>query len=314
MALTEDAKKWLTAQFSDQVMFDEPMSRHTSLRVGGPADAYVAPQSLEALQSLTQWMHAKAIEYLVVGGGSNLLVPDSGIRGIVVALTKGLNDIAIKDKYANHVIVKAMAGARMKSLCAFAIKHGLKGINFALGIPGTVGGGIMMNAGTHHGSVTDVIETVTVLRPSGRIEDVPKEAIACAYRHIQIESNEPTDVPPILLSAILRLQQEDVVSLRKEARTILRDRRQSQPFGALSAGCFFKNPTASPSAGELIERAGLKGKTIGGAKVSPCHANFIINTGQATAADILALMESVQAEVLAQFNIHLEPEVKIIGT
>ena len=316
MSLDSDSKQWLQGTFGTRVLFDESMSRHTSLRVGGPADAYVAPDSTETLLGLIDWSRQKGIPYMVIGDGTNLLVKDSGIRGIVIVLTKCLNKITQTGNGSDQVMVTAMAGARMKALCWFAIKSGFEGMNFALGIPGTVGGGILMNAGTGYGWVANVLNSVKVLLPTGKTQRINGDDINFSYRKLTWDAKQikMCQGPCIILDGCFRLRPSDPQKLKKEAVAILAIRKSKQPTRYPSAGCFFKNPPSGKTAGELIELAGLKAKRIGGAVVSSKHANFIINTGTASADDVLALMEHVQKTVFKAFNINLDPEVKIVGT
>lgn len=316
MALDSDSIKWLKSRFGNNVKFDEPMSKHTSLRVGGPAEAFVIPENIEALKDLVNWSWQKKIPYLTIGDGTNLLVRNGGINGIVIVLTNCLKTIAQTDFNTDGVIVNATAGAGMRNLCSFALKRGLEGMNFAIGIPGTVGGGIMMNAGTSYGSVESVLESLNILLPTGQTRRIRKEKLNFAYRRLSL-NKEQTYVhggQPVILDGCFRLHPSDPEKLKKEARKILKTRRQRQPIGLPSAGCFFKNPVSGKTAGELIELAGLKGKSIGGAEISSKHANFLINRHKASAADFLALMELVEDAVLKMFDIDLKREVKVVGS
>jgi len=315
MGLDRTARKWLRNRFKDDVRFDEPMSRHTSLKVGGPAEAFVTPATLADLQALIQWVGPAGLPFMVIGDGTNLLVKDAGIAGIVIVLTKCLNRISTTGSRNGGVTVRAMAGARLHKLCAFAIASDLKGMNFALGIPGTVGGAIMMNAGTSHRWMQDVLEKITILTAAGEAQTVPKEQLDFSYRKLSLK-NEALNLTPgyvIIIDGHFYLQPSDGQQLQQEAEEILKKRRADQPTRLPSAGCFFKNPASGKPAGELIDLAGLKGEKIGGALISPRHANFIINSGGASAGDILALMETAQTAVRKLFNIELEPEVKIVG-
>ena len=316
MALDSDSIKWLKSRFSNNVKFDEPMSKHTSLRVGGPAQAFVSPENIDILKALVKWSWQKNIPYLIIGNGTNLLVKDSGINGVVIVLTKCLKTISQTDINTDWIIVTAMAGVRMQTLCSFALERGLEGMNFAIGIPGTVGGGIVMNAGTSYGSMESVLESINILLPTGQIRKIKKEKLNFAYRKLSW-NKEQIDVnrgQQIVLDGCFRLLPSDSDKLKKEANKILEKRRQRQPTNLPSAGCFFKNPASGKTAGELIEAAGLKGKSIGGAKISSKHANFIINHHKASAADILALMELVEETVSKMFNINLKREVKVVGS
>ncbi|MCK5507741.1 MAG: UDP-N-acetylmuramate dehydrogenase [Desulfobacterales bacterium] len=313
--LDSDSKIWLERWFQNSVRFDESMAKHTSLRVGGAADAFVMPEKLEELMELIKWSRQNDIPYLVIGDGTNLLVKDSGIRGIVIILTKCLKRIRKRDTEKDGIIVTALAGVRMQALCSFAIKNGLKGMNFAIGIPGTVGGGIMMNAGTVHGSIKSVLDSIKILLPDGHVKIIMRENLNFDYRELSLkdEVREVNQGQPIILGACFRLHPSDPQELRKDAEKKLKARKERQPTSMPSAGCFFKNPLSGKTAGELIDLAGLKGKSTGGAEISLKHANFIINRDRASASDILAIIKLVQETVSKKFNINLKPEVKIVG-
>lgn len=316
MVLDRDATRWLSSRFGSNVKFNEPMANHTSLRVGGPAEAYIVPENIESLKGLIKWSRQKQIPYLIIGDGTNLLVKDGGINGIVIVLTRCLKTIAQTGRHGDGVVVTAMAGARMRTLCRFAIERGLEGTNFAIGIPGTVGGGIMMNAGTNLGSVENILESIQVLLPTGHTQRIKKEKLIFSYRKLSWDE-EQIDVglgQPIVLDGSFCLHPSDPEKLKKEAQEIWEARQKRHPTGFLSAGCFYKNPVSDKTAGELIDLAGLKGKSIGGAEISSKHANFLINRHNASAADFLALMELVEETVLKLFNINLEREVKIVGS
>lgn len=315
MSLNADSKMWLKNRFKKNVKFDEPMAAHTSFKVGGPSAAYVFPENQADLTELIMWSQAKKYPYLIIGAGTNLLVRDEGLSGIVINLRRCLNRISIQSKAEDKVVVQAMAGAKLSRLCSFAINKGLKGMNFALGIPGTIGGAIMMNAGTAYGWMEGVLAAITVLLPTGKMTSVGRKKLDFSYRTLSWEKGNPRCNLgwPVILDGRFNLYPADSQKLKAEAETILKMRKNKQPTAMPSAGCFFKNPLSGKTAGELIEMAGLKGKRIGGAEVSIKHANFIINTGEATATDILALMECIQDAVSAKFNIQLETEVKIVG-
>jgi len=316
MVIDPDTKKWLKDIFGHNVKFNEPMSRHTSLRVGGPAEAYVVPENKEDLLMLINRSLEKEIPYMILGGGTNLLVRDGGIEGLVISLTRCLRGISQTGTGGDIVFVTAMAGSKMQALCGFALDQGFEGMNFALGIPGTVGGGIKMNAGTSLGRIEDHLDSTTVLLPAGKIKRIERENLKFDYRKLIFKDEEEKirQEQIIILDGCFCLHPSCTEELRKEAKEILKERRRKQPVKLPSAGCFFKNPISGKPAGELIELAGLKGKRIGGAEISTKHANFFINTGNASAADFLALTQIVQETISGAFNINLKPEVKIIGT
>ncbi len=310
--INEDAKRWLQSLLKDSVFFNEPMARHTSFQVGGPADAFAVPGNLGVLTELIRELGQRNVKFLIIGHGTNLLVKDNGFRGVIIVLRGGLNHII---EYSKDGIVGAMAGAPLSRLCRFAIKNGLSGINFALGIPGTVGGGIVTNAGTRLGSIGDILNKVKVILPDGEIRTINREKLRFSYRQLLWENDSAgnTVSAPVIVSGSFTLTPDDPEKIRKEARSIVMWRKERQPSWLPSAGCFFKNPDSEKTAGQLIDLAGLKGKSLGGAEISSRHANFIINRKNASAADILALMIMIQETIWKKFNIILEPEVRIIG-
>jgi len=315
VALDPDSIKWLKGCFKYNVKFGEPMFRHTSLRVGGPAEAFVTPENVEDLETLVKWSWERGLSYLIIGKGTNLLVKDNGIHGIAIALTKCLKKIDQSDTNTDRVMVRAMAGVNLKTLCSYALKQGLEGMNFALGIPGTVGGGIIMNAGTSHGSMENVLQSIDVLLPTGDTRTIKKEALNFAYRKVswRPELTGGHRDQTVILDGRFCFYPSDPEALKRTAREIMRTRKKRQPIGWPSAGCFYKNPVSGETAGRLIELAGLKGKSVGGAEISSKHANFFINRSNASAADFLALMDLAEKVVLKKFNVHLEREVKIVG-
>lgn len=314
-ALDATAKKWLQQTFGSAVVFDEPMSRHTYFRVGGPADALVSPKTLDGLLELAGWSRANSIPTMVIGGGTNLLVRDGGVRGVVVSIGKCLDRIHHAKTAGPEVRVTAGAGARMASLCRYAVNQGFKGMNFATGIPGTVGGAIVMNAGTRHGCVGDVLAAVTILAPGLRRVRMERAALNFGYRALDwtADMSDPAAGLPIILEADFRLARADRRTVAEEADRFWSERKSSQPVHEPSAGCFFKNPATGRTAGQLIDMAGLKGRRSGGATVSTEHANFIVNKGNATARDILELRDIIQKTVFERFQVTLETEVKIVG-
>ena len=314
MPLGTNEKNWLTEQFGRHVRFDEPMTRHTYFKVGGPAEAFVTPPDMAGLEQLMSWCRSVRQPWMVIGGGSNLLVKDGGIGGIVISLGLCLKDIRTTEG-GSDIRLTAQTGVKLPSLCRYCIERGFAGLNFALGIPATVGGAIVMNAGTARGSMADVLESIGCLQPDGRWVRFDRRELDFSYRCLSWKGSEPNDegVIPIIVDGSFSLKPGDAKMLADEAEEILKLRAAKQPIDQPSAGCFFKNPTPDRSAGELIEKAGLKGQQIGNARVSTRHANFIVNTGGATARDILSLMELVQKRVAEKFEVELVPEVKIVG-
>jgi UDP-N-acetylmuramate dehydrogenase len=292
-----------------EVRLNEPMSGHTSFRIGGPADALVTPADRQDLITLLREVRAKGLAAVVIGSGTNLLVRDGGFRGVAISL-KRLDAVEVAREYrslgGSFAVIAAGAGAQLARVLNFAVERGLTGLEFAAGIPGTVGGAVCMNAGTAQGETGDVIESVTLLSPEGDMVTRRRDEMGFGYR--------TATVPPghIVLDARIILRHEDEAKIRANVKRLLDERKERQPWGLPNAGSVFKNPL-DEAAGKLIESAGMKGATSGGAQVSEKHANFIVNRGNATAADVLALMERVRRKVLEQHGVRLEPEITIIG-
>jgi UDP-N-acetylmuramate dehydrogenase len=308
--LDPGARKWLGDCFGSAVRFDEPMARHTSFRIGGPADALIEPLDASQLRQVITWAQTERIPYLILGGGTNLLVRDGGIRGLVIRLNRMAARIDWRVS-GQTVQIAAGAGVTTRRLCALALKQGWIGLNFALGIPGSLGGAIMMNAGTGSGCMEKVLSNIHILNADGKWVIIAAADIAYGYRQVCLpESAGPA---PVLISAELTVAATDRDQVRTEAIRIMRTRVGRQPVGPAGAGCFFKNPAPRTSAGQLIDTAGFKGVTVGQAQVSPVHANFIVNLGGATADDVLTLARNIQTAVWQRYRIRLEPEVRIVG-
>ena len=306
--LDREAKAWLGQRFAGRVLFDELMSRHTSFRIGGPAEAMVFPETREDAAALLVFATKHGIPCLTVGGGTNLLVADGGISGIVMSLTQGLSEIRVLDREEGRVWVDA--GVSLKGFCRYAMGAGLSGMNFALGIPGTIGGAIRMNAGTAAGWMSDRLLSIDLLAKSGTVVRVPGDKLHGSYRDLAWESDQGGEV---ILGGLFTLVPSSAETLREEACRIWKQRSAIQPRGR-GAGCFFRNPSMDMTAGRLIDQAGLKGARRGGAMVSEQHANFILNQGDATARDVFDLVEVIQKTVFDQFGVMLKPEVRFAGT
>ncbi len=292
-----------------EIRQNEPLSRHTSFGIGGPADILAYPADRDDLVLLLREIRKRGLKYFIIGGGTNLLVKDKGFRGVVICL-KRMTAIRIVREYRSiggaFAVVSAEAGALLAKLLSFSVEEGLTGLEFAAGIPGTVGGAVCMNAGTAGGEMGDVVESVTLLSPDGVLVTRGRDEMGFGYRASSVPEGH------LVLEASVVLRREDKGRIAARLKDLMDRRKQRQPAGLPNAGSVFKNPQEE-SAGKLIEQAGLKGKTVGGAQVSEKHANFIVNRGKATAADVLALMEIVMQKVLEVHGVRLEPEIKIIG-
>ena len=306
--MKSEHKRWLKDRFGALVSFDEPMSGHTTLHIGGPANI-VTVEADEQLKELMQWAQENEVPLMVLGAGSNLLVRDGGICGVVIRLANGFTSIERSPISADNDFVglRVGAGVLLPKLCRYALDEGLAGLNFALGIPGTVGGAIKMNAGAWGKSMADSVTAVTLLNTRGEIETVPRKALSFSYRRLGLEEGT------IILRVEFQLTPSDRSRLHQDATRMLRQRSIQQPPPTGTAGCFFKNPLEGASAGELIEKAGLKGATKGNAQISGKHANFVVNKGGASAADVLSLTRQAQTMVYQKFGVQLEREVIVVG-
>ena len=286
------------------LMNDEPMGRHTSFRIGGPARRMAFPRSVAELRTLLEVARVCSAEVLVIGNGTNLLAPDEGLDRLMIDLSQGLNRVECG---AEPGTVLAEAGASLARAADFACKQGLTGLEFAHGIPGTVGGGVCMNAGAYGGEIRQVLDGAAVLFPGGEPQVLPPKVLRLSYRH-SLLTERPEGV---VLYAVFRLSPGDPEVIRANMRELMERRKATQPLEWPSAGSTFKRPEGY-FAGTLIDQCGLKGLTIGGAQVSEKHAGFLINRGGATSADMKALIAEVQKRVYAEKGVHLEPEVRIL--
>ncbi len=287
---------------AENVLQNELMSKHTTFKIGGAADWFLMPQTKEQIAEVLKLVKAEKLPCFILGNGSNLLVGDKGIRGIVICLYKKMDDINVQDDRM-HV----QSGALLSKLSNTALAAGLSGVEFASGIPGTVGGALFMNAGAYEHEISEVVETVEYMDADGNIFEVSASQCGFGYRKSVFAEREY-----IILGCTLRLKKADKENIKALIADYTQRRVSKQPLEKPSAGSTFKRPTGY-FAGGLIEQAQLKGYTIGGAQVSEKHAGFIINKGGATAADVLALIEYVKKTVFEMSGVMLEPEVKIIG-
>lgn len=280
---------------------NEPMKLHTTFRVGGPADVLVTPD-IESLPEVIALCKKHHLPFCVVGNGSNLLVGDKGIRGVVIAMTNRAGEIVCNDE-----TITAGAGCTLGQIATLAAGNGLAGFEFAAGIPGTLGGAVVMNAGAYGGEMKDVITSAVVLDEEGNRKELSVEELDLSYRHSCIPEHGY-----IVLSVTMKLKRGNVEEIRGKMAELREQRTTKQPLEYPSAGSTFKRPEGY-FAGKLIMEAGLRGYQVGGAQVAEKHCGFVINKDNATAADIVQLMQDVSAKVEDQFGVKLEPEVKMIG-
>jgi UDP-N-acetylmuramate dehydrogenase len=301
MRLKEKLKELVTGE----VFFDEPMSRHTSIGVGGKADALLFPQKREELARVIACLRQAGVAYLPVGNCTNLIVRDGGFRGVLISL-RDLREKNIRPDEGGAVCLCADAGVPLSDMVRLSVEESLTGMEFCAGIPGTVGGGVRMNAGAYGREMKDIVRAITLINGTGRERSVGRGQLRFAYRNLDL----PEDA--VVVGAEFLLQKGPKDRVQSKVNEIVALRKAKHPLQYRSAGSVFKNPGHVP-AGRLIDEAGLKGCRIGDAAVSEEHGNFIVNRGAARAKDILALIERVEEEVFLKRGVRLEREVKIIG-
>lgn len=286
----------------ENVRVDEPMSEHTTFKVGGPADIYVIPDDADEVHGVLEECKSAAAPYFILGYGSDLLVSDAGYRGVIVAIADGMSGVTVED---NEITCQAGVGLREAS--EMACELDLTGLEFACGIPGSIGGACYMNAGAYDGCIADVLKSVRVLLADGTQTTIDAADLDLGYRHSRI-----ADENMVVLSATFALRRADGEKIREKMDEYTRRREEKQPLELPSAGSTFKRPEGH-FVGKLVTDAGLRGYRFGGAGVSDKHAGFVVNYDHATAADIHAVIEHVQAEVKRQFGVELHPEVRFLG-
>ena len=301
--MNEEIKQKFCREFGEnRVLLEEPMKRHTTFRIGGPAEIFVIPDNIEDVRKIIEICNAEDIPYFILGNGSNLLVSDKGYRGVVIQIDRNFGTVEIKGTE-----IHASAGALLSAIAAAARKEALTGFEFAGGIPGTLGGAVVMNAGAYGGELKDVLKSVTVMDQKGNIFEIPAEELQMGYRTSIIKT-----AGYIVLNAVLSLKEGNPEEIKKLTRELSEQRISKQPLEYPSAGSTFKRPEGY-FAGKLIMDSGLRGYQVGGAQVSEKHCGFVINTGDATAEDVCSLMENVIEIVHEKFGVTLEPEVKFLG-
>lgn len=286
---------------SDNIRINESMKKHTTFRIGGEAEIFATPVSVDGIVSLIRYCKKNKIKYYILGNGSNVLVRDEGIDGVVIKIASNFNFVDV-----HQGIIEAQAGAYLGVIAKIALRNSLGGFEFASGIPGTLGGAIIMNAGAYGREMKDVIEESTVLNKDGEIITLTNEQLRFGYRSSILQDSDC-----VVLGAKLRLYKDDSKKIKEKMDDLAKQRREKQPLDKPNAGSTFKRPEGYAAAW-LIQQADLKGYSIGGAEVSTKHAGFIINRGNATAEDVLMLMEYVKDVVEQKFGVTLEPEIKII--
>lgn len=299
----EKLKKKLEEANVGKVLLDEPLKNHTTMKIGGPADLFVEPKDVQSVVNVIKIIHEEGVPITPIGRGSNLLVLDEGIRGVVLKLGEGLNHLEIAGTE-----VRVGGGYSLVSLATTISKKGLSGLEFAGGIPGSVGGAVYMNAGAHGSDISNILEKALIVFQDGSCEWLSNEEMKYSYRTSVLQKEKPG----IVVEAVFQLKEGDKAIIVHEMQKNKDYRRETQPYNYPCAGSIFRNPLPN-YAGQLVEKAGLKGYQIGGAKVSELHGNFIVNTGSATASDVLALIKHIQNVIQEKFGVEIKTEVEIIG-
>ncbi len=299
--LTEFQKKITLSLPEVTIFLQESMAKHTSFRLGGPAEAMAFPKNEQELSRLLQWAKAEGCKVAILGAGTNVLAPDEGLKGLVICLKDCLEGMEL----IGSNVLRVAAGVTMTRAAVFAAKNGLSGLEFAHGIPGTVGGGVYMNAGAYGGEISGVCKAVRVMDADGAVRELTAEEMGFSYRHSVLE-----DEGGIVLSCDFQLQKGDEEAIRSKMRELQQKRSASQPLDLPSAGSAFKRPVGGYAAA-MIDQAGLKGFRVGDAAISTKHAGFAVNVGNATAAHVKQLLKQVSDIVCDQTGIRLEPEIRI---
>lgn len=305
-ASPDPIRKKLLACWQGPVTWDCPLARYTTLRVGGPATALIEPASLAELETLLRGLHREGLPWQVIGRGSNILVADAGLPEVVILLGSSLAAIEAVGRDGEGQLVQAEAGCSLARLVSWCTAAGLSGLEFAAGIPGSVGGAIVMNAGAWGREMSEPLHALVTVEEAGEVKTRPAAAESFGYRRWEHGQGV------IVAAGLFNLQEEDPETIKNRCRDHLEARRGKQPSDLPSAGSFFKNPPAA-AAGRLIEETGLKGCQVGGARVAERHANFLINAGGATAQDFYELMQLIRERVERRTGIRLEPEVHLLG-
>ncbi len=291
-------------EFSSKVYYNEPMSNHTTMKVGGPADCLVEPSSIDEIINILDYVKNNNIKYYIIGNGSNLLVKDEGIEGVVIKITNSFSNIELDGKN-----IKVDAGCSVPKLAQFAKQNSLSGLEFACGIPGSVGGAVRMNAGAYGGEFINIIEKVGYIDENGKICEVDNAKCEFSYRHSMFVEHPEY----VIVYAKIKLEKGNVDDISEIMEKNMTARKEKQPLEYPNFGSVFKRPPEGYFVGKMVDECNLKGYTIGGAQVSTKHSGFIINTGDATCKDVLDLIEYVKNKVYNKFDIMLQEEVVILG-
>jgi UDP-N-acetylmuramate dehydrogenase len=303
--LKKDISK-LAEEIKGEILHSAPMSEYTSFRVGGPVDCLVFPADIEDLRKTVKWCRRERVNYFILGNGTNLLVRDGGVRGLVLSLVRGFREVSVLEERPEESLVFAGAGEPLGGFLDFSCGRNLSGLEWAAGVPGSVGGALFMNAGAFGGEMKDSVASVRFMDGEGEVLEKAREDLKFSYRSLELDKGW------IILGGTFRLKAGKPAAIRARREEILQKRLARQPLNLPSAGSVFRNPGRA-AAGKLIEEVGLKGTRIRNAQISDKHANFIVNLGHARARDILSLADWVREKVFQERGIRLEMEIRVVG-
>ncbi|MDO5520599.1 MAG: UDP-N-acetylmuramate dehydrogenase [bacterium] len=298
---------------AENLLVDEPMSKHTTFRIGGPADYFAMPETKEQVVELVKACKEANLDFYIIGNGSNLLVGDLGYRGVIIQIGSNMASYEMKeercaDEDSAKYLVTVGAGLMLSKLSNLVANEGMKDFEFASGIPGTIGGAVTMNAGAYGGQIEDVLIEATVVDENGEIKTLSNEELELGYRTSIIQKK-----PYIVLEAKFMFEKGDIVAIKDRIKELSKQRREKQPLEFPSAGSTFKRPEGY-FAGKLVDDCGLRGYRVGNIMVSEKHCGFVINAGGGTAAEVMTLVRDVQKKVFEEYNVHLETEIRMIGS
>src|SRR3989338_5463017 len=304
--LSEDLKAKIIQCVTEPALFNESLLSWTTIHIGGPAEMMVFPKSRDEFEKLIATLRECKIPYIILGAGSNILVRDGGIQGVVISMNKALATIEVKKTEGDRVSMEVGSGVMISKFLDYCAFEGFSGLECLWGIPGSIGGGLFMNAGTREGEIGDFVCQLNIISREGKYRELFKDEIEYHYRSIKLPRGT------VILSALLELKKTDPEEVRRKQKKFIDHRVETQPLKWPNLGSIFKNPPKK-YAGQLIEEAGLKDIRVGGARVSPMHGNFIINEGGATAKDVLTLVGLIKDKVKEKYQINLETEIKVLG-
>jgi UDP-N-acetylmuramate dehydrogenase len=304
--IADEMRQKIAACMTEPILFEEALSAWTTIRIGGPAEMMVFPKTQEELTQLIILLRAEKSPYVILGAGSNVLVRDGGVRGVVICMNKAFGDIRVQEKKDDKVFLEVGCGVMIPKFLDYCSSQGYAGLESLWGIPGSIGGALFMNAGTREGEIGHYVSRLNILTREGKLKALTGDMIEYRYRGIKLQRGT------VIVSAIIELAQSTPEDVKEKQKKFINHRVETQPLKWPNLGSIFKNPESGYVA-EMIEEAGLKDTRVGGARISPIHGNFIVNEGEATAKDVLALVGLIKDKVKEKYKVSLETEIKVFG-